>query len=200
MEHKILLEQSVGDTSRVARIGGKALLPDIHEWPENPDKEPLVLIVSLPASFLNERIGLSMPSNLYVSVFSTYSKDGYFLDSITYNGEKNTVSDIGNKYTRVVIHEEGKPRNESLYLIPALEIVTGDIPEDNNNYTGSKIGDTPGWLQNEIFDLEKFIFILQLYSSDFPQEYEDIFYLTDAVGYLFVNENYSEGRFFVQST
>ena len=199
MERKILLTQSVEDASEGARIGGKALLPATHEWPVNADGEPLVLIISLPASFLNEIRDFSIPSHLYVSVFSTYSKDGYFLDSITSSGQEDSISDISDEYTKVLFHGKGIPRNESPYLVPAKGVEV-EKEEAFDNYTGSKIGNEPGWLQNENIDFGKFRFVLQLYSSDFPEDYEDIFYLTDAVGYLFVSDNDKEGRFFVQST
>lgn len=38
-------------------------------------------------------------------------------------------------------------------------------------------------------------FICQLYSSDFSEPFKDIFYLTDAVGYLFLKKWEREGVF-----
>lgn len=45
-----------------------------------------------------------------------------------------------------------------------------------------------------------YAFVSQLYSGDFSEPFKDIFYLSDAVGYLFLKKDGSgEGLFFVQT-
>ncbi|MFE0838441.1 hypothetical protein ACFW4V_37055, partial [Streptomyces sp. NPDC058825] len=68
-------------------------------------------------------------------------------------------------------------------------------------YQGSGIGVPPGFLQNENLALDKGLeFSLQLYSGDFPANWTDIFGLSDALGYLFIDGKRSEGLFFAQVT
>ena len=48
--------------------------------------------------------------------------------------------------------------------------------------------------------LEEYEFVMQLYSSDFPEPFKDIFYLTDAVGCLLLKKDGSgNGLFFVHT-
>ena len=73
------------------RIGGGALIQNTAGWPTTPNGEPLTLIMSLPTWFLNEHAGFSLPAGHFVSVFSCYAKDEYFLDCITYHGSQEEL-------------------------------------------------------------------------------------------------------------
>ena len=195
-----------GPTDTQARIGGQALLPASFEWPKNPKAEPLVLIASLPSAILNEELKLSLPDNHFVSVFTTYNKSDYFLDVITYFGANEELANIQAGYTKVLIHEGAVARNESNYLIPAHQIALSPLASNEEaTYSGSKIGGQPVLLQNEALELPNSRYILQFYSGDFPDDFEDIFYLSDAVGYLYLTADFASGSdqcdvFFVQST
>ncbi len=188
------------------RIGGKALLPADTAWPQNPKGEPLTLVASLPSLFLNKELGYSLPADTFVSVFTTYNKSDYFLDVITYAGTKEELANLRAGYTRVLVHAEGKARNESEYLVPARRIELSPLnAAEEATYTGSKLAGQPGWLQQEDFPVSELGYALQLYSADFPEDFEDMFYLTDAVGYLFIKphatqEDSEAGLFFVQAT
>jgi len=48
--------------------------------------------------------------------------------------------------------------------------------------------------------LEKYIFIGQILGMDLPKEVNEIFYLTENIGYIFINRDLSGGLFFVQTT
>ena len=83
--------------SPIARFGGDAFLPISCAWPTNSNEEKLTLVLSLPASFINEHCDMALSSDIYVSVFSTYN-DGYFLDEVIYNGDMEDFI-IENNYT-----------------------------------------------------------------------------------------------------
>lgn len=59
-------------------------------------------------------------------------------------------------------------------------------------------------LQNENLELDDLKFSLQFRSSDFPEKFQDIFGVVDALGYLFLREGTQlsdkDGLFFVQTT
>jgi uncharacterized protein YwqG len=204
MSFTISLSQPTESANTQPRIGGEALLPDAIAWPHNLKSEPLILVASLPSRFLNKELGYSLPNDTFISIFTTYNKNDYFLDVITYAGTEEELANLRTGYTRVLVHVEGKARNESEYLVPAhrIELSPLDATEEVY-YTGSKFAGHPGWLQQQEFPVQELNYVLQLYSSDFPEDFEDIFYLTDAVGYLFLrpqatSEDSEAGLFFVQ--
>lgn len=164
------------------RIGGLSCLPEEFSWPENPDGEKLTLAMHLPARFLNETLGCTYPEATAISVFTTYNRNNYFLDNIVYHGDPLELDIIKRGFTKVIVHPIGQPRNESEFTVPARAITLGDRIEDEvgASFTGSKLGGSPGYLQNESLQLDEFMFCVQLYGGDYPEEYNDIFYLSDA--------------------
>jgi hypothetical protein len=192
--------------NRKPRIGGGALIGGMGlEWPTTPQGVPLTLLMSIPTEFINEYSGLALPIDRLISVFSFYSKRKYFLDYISYHGDKTELEMLRKGYTRVVSHPAGEElRQEG--EIPAILIETDQSRADEiDTYQGSKIGGRPGFLQNESLDLPHHRFVLQIYGGDFPRAYQDVLYLSDAVGYLFIDKRLSlsticssAGMFFVQ--
>jgi len=186
------------------RIGGDACIGGVVEWAA-PDGNALVLAISLPAQFLNDHTELAISPDAIVSVFTCYSPDDYFLDNITYHGAPEELAVLRQGFTQVFIHPCGKPVSGSS-VVPAQEIVVTECPEDELNYCdGSKIGGNIKLLQNETLDTGNLNFSMQLYGGDFPDGFKDIFYLADAVGYLFLPKNNEKpvdacGLFFVQAT
>ncbi|WP_193099772.1 hypothetical protein [Burkholderia sp. Z1] len=176
------------------RIGGGALIGGLVTWPTTSSGESLQLVASMPANFLGIEGGPE-----YVSVFSFYSKDDYFLDRITYHGDPGEMAVIkGDKTTQVLFHEQGA-EVFGAEAMPARKLIVGD--DVAQPYQGSGIGMPPGFLQNENLMLDQGLeFYFQLYSGDFPEGWTDIFGLSDAVAYLFVDKNKCEGLFFVQAT
>ncbi|WP_018884576.1 hypothetical protein [Paenibacillus massiliensis] len=189
------------------RTGGVSLLPEEISWPENPDGEKLTLAMHLPARFLNDTFGCTYPEATAISVFTTYNRNTYFLDNIVYHGDPLELNMIKMGFTKVIAHSIGQPRNESEFTVPARAISLGDRIEDEAeaSFTGSKLGGSPGYLQNEGLQVEQFMFCIQLYGGDYPEGYNDIFYLSDSVGYLLLardphlsNDGGDAGIFFVQ--
>lgn len=192
--------------SKIPRIGGVALIGGLVGWPETPEKIPLTLIMSLSTQFLNENAGFDLPVNHYVSVFTYYSKDDYFLEYITYHGIQNELDNIRKGYTKVVFHAEGNEVAGPI-TIPAMAIEIDSVDPCDAEFQESKIGGQPDYLQNEFLSLGNEKFALQLYGSDFPAPYTDIFFLPEALGYIFIDENRTlassisdAGTFFIQVT
>lgn len=181
-------------SDRESRIGGNALIGGIIEWPTlSENEEPLTLVASIEAcSIFNNQ-----PPFKYISIFSYYSADDYFLDRVCYHGDPDELRDILGGTTKVVLHDEGLPINKG-YNIPAMKM---DVDtNDSGLFQGSGVGATPSMLQNEHLNLSDFEFKMQIYSSDFPKPFDDIFGLSDAIGYLYIKNDLSSGLFFVQTT
>ena len=202
MSNWIQFEETDNDKN-ILRIGGKSLLPNDIKWPRNPNKEKLTFILNIPADFLNFRFSFDFLSGMVISVFTTYNTKDYFLDSIVYHGDMEELKNIKNDFTKVILHSVGSPRNDSDYLIPARKIVIGEGRDELEDSEGSFIGTDPVFLQNEILELDAYQFCMQICGSDFPEEFEDIFYLNDSIGYLYLNRegNLNDvGLFFTQCT
>lgn len=189
------------------RIGGSALIGSSIAWPTAPDGNALTVIASIPTALLNQTSGSSLPEHKYVSVFSYYTTEDYFLDSITYHGTEEELAWLRKGFTRVLIHEQ-KDEVHGPITIPPMRISLEDTEVSNETpFGGSKIGGTPYLLQAEPLNLENESFVLQLYGGDFPKNYRGIFGLPDAIGYLFIKSGEIDsevildaGTFFVQVT
>ena len=122
-----------------------------------------------------------------IYVFSYYDKEDYFLDYIT------EIDDAIQGYTKVIIGDKNqfKFNLDKFYPINPIENL------DEMNFLGGQ----PEYLQQESDDfLEKYIFIGQILGMDLPEEVNEIFYLTENIGYIFMNRDLSGGLFFVQTT
>lgn len=122
-----------------------------------------------------------------IYVFSYYDKEDYFLDYIT------EIDDAIQGYTRVIVGDKNqfKFNLDKFYPINPIE----------NLDEMSFLGGQPEYLQQERDNcLEKYIFIGQILGMDLPEEVNEIFYLTENIGYIFINRDLSGGLFFVQTT
>lgn len=122
-----------------------------------------------------------------IYVFSYYDKEDYFLDYIT------EIDDAIQGYTKVIVGDKNqfKFNLDKFYPINPIE----------NLDEMSFLGGQPEYLQQESDDfLEKYIFIGQILGMDLPEEVNEIFYLTENIGYIFINRDLSGGLFFVQTT
>ena len=122
-----------------------------------------------------------------IYVFSYYDKEDYFLDYIT------EIDDAIQGYTKVIVGDKNqfKFNLDKFYPINPIE----------NLDEMSFLGGQPEYLQQESYDfLEKYIFIGQILGMDLPEEVNEIFYLTENIGYIFINRDLSGGVFFVQTT
>lgn len=205
MKAKRLTVSTGCDDHRAARIGGPALIGGLAGWPVAPDGNPLTLVMSLPTNFLNEHAAFPLPAHCFVSVFSYYSREAYFLDLITYHGSREELDVIREGHTRVLLHAEGAPQAGPTTL-PALELAVKGDAAQGDLVQDTKIGGDADLLQAEPLALEGQRFALQLYGSVFPRPYEDMLYLTDAIGYLYIDERAAPssgcdaGTFFAQVT
>ena len=122
-----------------------------------------------------------------IYVFSYYDKEDYFLDYIT------EIDDAIQGYTKVIIGDKNqfKFNLDKFYPINPIE----------NLDEMSFLGGQPEYLQQENDDfLEKYIFIGQILGMDLPEKVNEIFYLSENIGYIFINQDLSGGLFFVQTT
>ena len=122
-----------------------------------------------------------------IYVFSYYDKEDYFLDYIT------EIDDAIQGYTRVIVGDKNlfKFNLDKFYPINPIENI------DEMSFLGGK----PEYLQQECDDfLERYIFIGQILGMDLPEAVNEIFYLTENIGYIFINRDLSGGLFFVQTT
>lgn len=199
--------KAISNEENIARIGGASFLPSHVSWPINPEGDKLTLLYHLPATFLNQALHTAYNNNIAISVFTTYNPNTYFLDHIIYHGDPLDLLHIKKGYTKVILHHIGVPRTEADYVIPAQAITVGEAITQED-FTGSKIGGLPSYLQQEHYNFDSSLFALQLYGNDCGEQFNNIFYLSDAVGYLFLDpegettleQNVDSGIFFVQST
>jgi len=122
-----------------------------------------------------------------IYVFSYYDKEDYFLDYIT------EIDDAIQGYTKVIIGDKNqfKFNLDKFYPINPIE----------NLDEMSFLGGQPEYLQQENDNfLEKYIFIGQILGMDLPEKVNEIFYLSENIGYIFINRDLSGGLFFVQTT
>lgn len=122
-----------------------------------------------------------------IYVFSYYDKEDYFLDYIT------EIDDAIQGYTRVIIGD----KNQFKFNLDKFHPINPIENLDEMSFLGGQ----PEYLQQESYDfLEKYIFIGQILGMDLPEEVNEIFYLTENTGYIFINRDLSGGLFFVQTT
>lgn len=127
------------------RIGGPALIGEIVSWPVNARGNPLILVASLPNSFISNATGLRLAPDLYTSVFSYYSEVDYFLDEITYHGTREELECLRRGGTKVLQHRPGSCVAQSVG-IPPHRFELGEFCSDDND-CGSRIGGTPNFFK-----------------------------------------------------
>ncbi|MHC8319080.1 DUF1963 domain-containing protein [Pseudomonas sp. LB3P31] len=200
MVKQIIPSDSVSVSSGIT-LGGQAA--EVVAWPLNPDGDPLTLVASINCSKIKGYTKKSsMPTEGVLYIFSTYSKSDYFLENITYSGDPSELESILSGYTLVVLGNGGVFQASPVDSIPemATELIDKQI-EDKDFPVFSMISDLApnGMIVPEGLILD-YDFTCQLYSADFSEPFKDIFYLSDAVGYLFLKKDGSgEGLFFVQT-
>jgi hypothetical protein len=197
---QIIPSTGVAVNSGLTLGGSKA---EVGAWPVNPDGEPLTLVATIDFSKIQglERVE-SVPGEGTLHVFTTYSKSDYFLDNVTYSGDPSELEAILSGYTLVVRGQGGLFQESPVDSVPeaATELKDRDISEDDFPVFSMISNVVPhGVILPEAFVAE-YDFLCQFYSSDFSDPFKDIFYLTDAVGYLFLKKDRSgAGVFFVQT-
>lgn len=163
----------------------KVIAPDGHEL-ALVAFIPIENLLTIAPQFKTDFQDMEYKDNA-IYVFSYYDKEDYFLDYIT------EIDDAIQGYTRVIVGDKNqfKFNLDKFYPINPIE----------NLDEMSFLGGQPKYLQLESDDfLENYIFIGQILGMDLPEEVNEIFYLTENIGYIFINRNLSGGLFFVQTT
>ncbi|WP_095093789.1 DUF1963 domain-containing protein [Pseudomonas sp. Irchel 3A5] len=182
-------------------IGGDSVR--LNTWPMNPDGEALVLIATIDCAALRRVHDYnSIPQEGMLYVFSTYSSSDYFLDNVTYSGDASEFESISSGYTLVVVESSDSEIISPGDRVPKTNTAFCDKEVQDDEFpVFSMLTNTPPngiALPSEV--LEEYEFVMQLYSSDFPDPYKDIFYLTDAVGCLLLKRDGSGTGFFFVHT
>ena len=163
----------------------KVIAPDGHEL-ALVAFIPIENLLTIAPQFKTDFQDMEYKDNA-IYVFSYYDKEDYFLDYIT------EIDDAIQGYTKVIVGDKNqfKFNLDKFYPINPIE----------NLDEMSFLGGQPEYLQQENDDcLEKYIFIGQILGMDLPEEVNEIFYLTENIGYIFINRELSGGLFFVQTT
>lgn len=163
----------------------KVIAPDGHEL-ALVAFIPIENLLTIAPQFKTDFQDMEYKDNA-IYVFSYYDKEDYFLDYIT------EIDDAIQGYTRVIVGDKNqfKFNLDKFYPINPIE----------NLDEMSFLGGQPKYLQLESDDfLENYIFIGQILGMDLPEEVNEIFYLTENIGYIFINRDLSGGLFFVQTT
>ena len=138
----------------------------------------LIAYIPLPELFkLVPELALPVPAEHHdkaVYVFSYYDEHDYFLGNIT----------------------ELQP---ALLDFDHQKFFTPEFNTDPDAM--SFIGGSPVYLQHTLPDgLDDYVFVGQISGADLPSSLDDLFYLTENVGYIFVKKDLTGGLFFVQAT
>ncbi|BDR57627.1 DUF1963 domain-containing protein [Xylocopilactobacillus apicola] len=184
------------------KFGGGAFLQG--EWPKNPAGKDLSLLFTIDTDKLNSKVSdLNLPSNKFISVFSTYDENDYFLDDVSFSGDPLELEDIEG-YTKVTISDQSSIQNNSnAFDSKDVNLVETEISDDDFPAFSLISDQIPNGLSgSEIFN-DEYRFICQVYSMDLPPYDGSALYLSDAIGYLFLKKNIVDnndaGFFFVQS-
>lgn len=175
----------------------------IESWPKNPEGKDLTLMFSFDCKAVRDTMQRSdLPPEGFLHVFSTYDPEEYFLDLITYD-QVNQQKDVPS-YTLVVHSNTGRTCHSPRASIPLqyADLVEGTIGDEEISVASLFADDAPVGAMIPRTLEDHYSFLCQIYASDFPSPYQDALYLTDGVGYLFVNKNLgnerADGCFFVQ--
>lgn len=196
---EIILSDDPKDSGII--IGGGSV--NLKAWPMNPDGEALVLIATIECASLKKTHNYrSIPQEGMLYIFSTYSSSDYFLDNITYSGDTSELESISSGYTLVAMKDSESEINSPYNIIPKTNTKFNNkaVQEDEYPVFSMLTNTPPNGVKLPLDLLEEYEFVMQLYSSDFPEPFKDIFYLTDAVGCLLLKKDGSgNGLFFVHT-
>ncbi|MDC9591684.1 DUF1963 domain-containing protein [Xenorhabdus sp. XENO-10] len=181
---RIIVEETMNDNSGFILGGNKGY---VSQWPVNPDGEKLLNLFSIDYEKLSSRIPERiLPTSGYLSVFSTYSDNEYFLDSITYFGDEQELNLIKSGFTFVSYSLTNDTLENNDKFIPERSVIFLDMEIEDDDYPmlsffSKKIPyglDDIGDIRND------YHFVCQIYSADFPAPLQDALGLSDAIGYL----------------
>lgn len=183
-------------------IGGNKAY--VSKWPINPKGKELLHLFSIDCEKVTPQIADGiLPKTGYLSIFSTYDSNDYFLDEITYFGDENELGLIKSGFTFVSYSLTGSLSKTNEDFIPETKIDLLNTKINSEDYPMISFfsKDIPNGLTGVDEILKNYHFVCQVYSADCPLPFKDVLGLSDAIGYLFIkNEgNNIEGLFFVQT-
>ncbi|WP_336764539.1 DUF1963 domain-containing protein [Paenibacillus sp. USHLN196] len=188
-------------------IGGEQAY--IQDWPLNPEGQPLMHLFSIDCKKLLQHVPIpSLPADMYISVFSTYSASDYFLDQVTYTGDELEWNEnILAGYTYVSITSQQHTSVGPVECIPLSGVNLSETSLAEQDFPAFSFFSST--LSNGVNGIEHLLahyqLVCQIYSADFPESYQDILGLSDANGYLFLRKGPAsaeaplDGLFFVQT-
>lgn len=185
------------------KFGGGAFIE--KDWPKNPLGEDLALLMTIDSNKLNNEISrFKLPKGSYISVFSTYNENRYFLDDIVFFGDDVELNYIKSGFTKVTVSNSSQ-LNKSGNTFPCQRIKLNKKQINNEDYPAFSF--LSNEIPNGIVGYDKIVkdydFICQLYSTDIPSKDGGALGLSDAIGYLFLKKNIDDvdnaGLFFVQT-
>ncbi|WP_145992951.1 RHS repeat domain-containing protein [Hoylesella timonensis] len=166
------------------RIGGEAFIKE-KDWPRNNNGIPLSLLFSIPLEVVSSKY--THREALFLSVFTTYTDD-YFLDDIIDNGDLQGLPPIWTNGTRVLIRKQEATSCSLGISIPSYKILLPSIDNMRNSM--------PSYLQSEPELPVSSTFLFQFDLINFPLELQNILFLSDAIGYVFIDMPHCSGIFF----
>ncbi|QKZ02417.1 hypothetical protein [Pseudomonas eucalypticola] len=190
------------DEAAIVLGGGIVNLPS---WPSNPDGVPLLLVATIDCLKLKSKLPDCSFPNAKLYVFSTYSKTEYFLDSITFTGAQQELALIETGFTQVLQATQHTVSSASGLVMPqiATRLIERVVASEDFPVFSLVSNMVPNGLQLPAAILKEYQFFCQFYSGDFPEDYSDVFYLVDALGYLLLKKPESTlnapDLFFVQT-
>lgn len=185
------------------KFGGGAFIES--SWPQNPLGEDLTLLLTIDNNQLNKSVdGFNLPNGKYLSVFSTYNENRYFLDDIVYFGDDAEFNYIKSGFTRVTLSEVPKLyENKNMLSSQDVKLEKRLLGSDDYPAFSFLSNQVPNGMVGYEKLMNEYDFICQLYSADIPAKDGGVLGLSDAVGYLFlrkkIDDYHDAGFFFVQT-
>ncbi|MBI6895325.1 hypothetical protein JET64_00735 [Pseudomonas putida] len=212
-----------GQDHGLGQIGGGARLKDASLWPRSPDTdEPMTPLLTLSDRFLPVTF---IPPGMAITVFITAcQQDGAFNRSTQRHYTVNQQSELdekrANRFARVILHELADqsiaPPAAALLLDRAYiqfepfsdEEEEQELEDEDSGIDLSKPVGRPCWLQDPIYEPQRFLFLMQLLDSDVAAaSRQHVGLFSDGIGYLYVDRQARRGKqgdeagfFFIQFT
>ena len=176
-------------------LGGQ--VARIEQWPINPDGDPLTLVATIDCrQAFDCTAAQCLPPDGLLYVFSTYSSSVYFLDNITYDGAMAESGSRVSGYTAVVSGCDHELHHSPVPDIPQVAVMLKEkvLAEHDIPLCSLVAIEPPKWAELPPQLAVDYEFFCQFYSNDFLAPFADLFYLTDAVAYLFLRKKDSQAK------
>lgn len=176
-----------------------------REWPKNPKGEDLQLIITLDSDACNQSFAKPLlPSGKYISVFSTFNPQRYFLDDLVFTGDERDYQYIHTRFTKVVVSNTASKQIHTNCLPEIkMQLVPYQIEDDAFPAYSFLSSSIPNGLKGYYGLLDEYDFVAQFYGANLSEQQTGLLGLSDANGYLFLKKHITDdmdaGFFFVQA-